>query len=367
MKKKIWNEKEGNLAGMEKSKVRCDGEETVSKDSLKSSDHQADDRKTSLNLESIMLPLAGILRDFESDPEAVFRRLLQILARSQFFTAGSYPAIRYLNQNYQICEETDSKILATSPFWIKGKKVGEFCLLKTNSSDSREVELTPAEQDLSETFARILADFLEVRFVLKKIENSKDRLQLLAALNKLPDFTALREFCQLIAVPAATEQEILRMMIEIYLFISQRYADIAANKKCCNRSRTDFRQKLKDDHWSWRLEASRFLARKLAADKLGVKALYVFGSVKNAAAGPASDIDLLVHFTGEEIQRERLNNWFEGWSLCLDYFNYLKTGCETGGLLDVHIITNDDIASRDSYAVKIGAVSDAARELELTK
>ena len=44
--------------------------------------------------------------------------------------------------------------------------------------------------------------------------------------------------------------------------------------------------------------------------------------------------------------------------------NFLRTGYETDGLLDVHIITDEDIKNRTSYAVKIGAVTDAARPLE---
>jgi len=35
------------------------------------------------------------------------------------------------------------------------------------------------------------------------------------------------------------------------------------------------------------------------------------------------------------------------------------------GLLDVHFVTDEDIRNRTSYAVKIGAVTDAARELAL--
>ena len=59
--------------------------------------------------------------------------------------------------------------------------------------------------------------------------------------------------------------------------------------------------------------------------------------------------------------------WLEGWSLSLAEMNYLRTGYRTGGLLDFHFVTDDDIASRTSYAAKIGAVTDAARELTLGK
>jgi hypothetical protein len=47
--------------------------------------------------------------------------------------------------------------------------------------------------------------------------------------------------------------------------------------------------------------------------------------------------------------------------------NYLRTGYSTDGLLDVHIITDEDVANKTSYAVKIGAVTDAARPLPLKR
>ena len=103
------------------------------------------------------------------------------------------------------------------------------------------------------------------------------------------------------------------------------------------------------------------------ADRFGVKAMYVFGSTKNATAGPGSDIDLLIHFTGGEEHRAELLAWLEGWSLCLAEINYLRTGYRSEGLLDAHLVTDEDIEARTSYAVKIGAVTDAAREIPLGK
>jgi hypothetical protein len=37
----------------------------------------------------------------------------------------------------------------------------------------------------------------------------------------------------------------------------------------------------------------------------------------------------------------------------------------SGGILDVHLVTDEDIANKTSYAVKIDAVTDAARPLLL--
>jgi len=58
-------------------------------------------------------------------------------------------------------------------------------------------------------------------------------------------------------------------------------------------------------------------------------------------------------------------NWLHGWSICLDEMNYLKTGYRCDGLLDVHLVTDEDITNRTSYAVKINAITDAALELSL--
>lgn len=123
----------------------------------------------------------------------------------------------------------------------------------------------------------------------------------------------------------------------------------------------------KPEFWRWRLQMAQRLAAELDPDRFGVKALYLVGSTKNATAGPASDIDLVVHIGGTDRQREELLLWLEGWSLCLDELNCLNTGHRTGGLLDVHLITDRDITDGTSYAIRIGASTDPARPLDLKK
>ncbi len=118
-------------------------------------------------------------------------------------------------------------------------------------------------------------------------------------------------------------------------------------------------------YWLWRKQMAERIARDVDRAELGVESMYLIGSVKNAIAGPASDIDLMVHFRGSKEQKALLLKWLDGWSRCLSEVNYLKTGYSTEGLLDVHIITDEDIKNRSSYAVKIGAVTDAAYELPM--
>jgi hypothetical protein len=107
------------------------------------------------------------------------------------------------------------------------------------------------------------------------------------------------------------------------------------------------------------------IAAQLDPDRFGVKSMYVFGSTKNATAGPGSDIDLLIHFQGSEEQQRQLVLWLEGWSLCLAEMNFSRTGYKSDGLLDYHLLSDTDIANKTSYAVKIGAATDAARQLAL--
>jgi pyruvate,water dikinase len=49
----------------------------------------------------------------------------------------------------------------------------------------------------------------------------------------------------------------------------------------------------------------------------------------------------------------------------LDEMNRIRTGYKTDGILDVQFVTDTDIAKKTSYAVKIGAVTDAARPLTM--
>ena len=118
-------------------------------------------------------------------------------------------------------------------------------------------------------------------------------------------------------------------------------------------------------HWRWRLHMSEQVAAQLDGERFGVRAVYLIGSTKNAPCGAGSDIDLLVHYDGTEEHYRALAAWFEGWSLSLAELNLLRTGVRMGGLLDVHYVTDEDVRRKTSFAVKIGAVTDAARPLAM--
>lgn len=123
----------------------------------------------------------------------------------------------------------------------------------------------------------------------------------------------------------------------------------------------------RDEYWVWRKHMAERLVANMQAEELGVQAVYLFGSTKNATAGPGSDIDLLIHFRGTPGQKKDLENWLRGWSQALGEINHLKTGEPSRELLDIHVITDEDIENKSSFAVKINAVTDAASQLPFSQ
>lgn len=119
-----------------------------------------------------------------------------------------------------------------------------------------------------------------------------------------------------------------------------------------------------DEHWKWRCQAAGKIAASMDLEKFNVEAVYLIGSSKNASAGPGSDIDLLIHFRGDDRQLEHLKAWLEGWGMGLAELNYQKTGYQTrGSLIDYHIITDEDIENKTSFAAMIGSTENSARLL----
>lgn len=119
--------------------------------------------------------------------------------------------------------------------------------------------------------------------------------------------------------------------------------------------------------WKWRHYMAEKIAAKMDCKSFGVKGIYLFGSTCNCTARLNSDIDLLIHFNGTQKQKEELDTWLSGWSMALSEINFLKTGYQSDGLLDVHYVTDRDIEEKDSYASKINSVYDPATPLRIVE
>jgi hypothetical protein len=218
-------------------------------------------------------------------------------------------------------------------------------------------------QDLVEAHIRYLPLYPDddgILFNEELLLNSENILAQVA-----PESASLADTVRLIDVPASTGGMILRVLMNADLdeamgILSQPASPVET---------TDVLH-LPDENqpeinWRWRLQMAEYIASELDPKRFGLKGCYLFGSTKNAAAGVASDIDILIHFSGTQQQRLALEHWLEGWSLSLDQINFLRTGYRSGGLLDVHIVTDEDIANKTSYAVKIDATTDPARPLRM--
>ncbi len=183
----------------------------------------------------------------------------------------------------------------------------------------------------------------------------------------LPDYANMSPVVRLIDVPRTFPGMVLRVLMN---------ADLEEAIGVIGEPSTDIERQLKsatvvkehqDTFWRWRYRMVERIAEEMEPSRFGIKALYVFGSTKNATAGPGSDIDILVHVTGDVQKMDLLTSWLDGWSRCLAEINYQRTGYNSDGLLDIHIITDEDVAQKTSFASKIGAVTDPARPLKIGK
>jgi predicted nucleotidyltransferase len=181
----------------------------------------------------------------------------------------------------------------------------------------------------------------------------------------LPEYAHLSDVLHVIDVPDVADGQVVKILLNADLDEGVGLLATPAGDEAQDDLQEFRVEERSEAHWRWRMRMAEKIAGSLDSERFGVKGIYVFGSVKNAASGPGSDLDLIVHFSGSDEQREHLLMWLDGWSRSLAEVNYLRTGYRSDGLLDVHVVTDSDIEKQTSYAAKIGAVTDAARPLSM--
>jgi len=181
----------------------------------------------------------------------------------------------------------------------------------------------------------------------------------------VPEYAHLSDCVRVIDVPAASGGDILR----VYLNADQdaALAVLEAETESQGQVVEAVPQPLHEpvQFWRWRFRMAERMVRALDAKRFAVKGVYLYGSVKNGTARPDSDIDLLVHFIGDQTQLHQLECWFQGWSLALAEMNYSRTGVRMPEMLDVTYLSDAEVASGAGLASLIGAVTNAARPLDL--
>ncbi|MCB2199313.1 nucleotidyltransferase domain-containing protein [bacterium] len=190
--------------------------------------------------------------------------------------------------------------------------------------------------------------------------------------NKLPDmlpeYRHLADVVRVINVPEVMEGKVVRVFMnadvdEAVAIFSQRSGQTTSS----GLKKRSHWHKDQEDHWRWRMKMVEAIAEQVDTERFGVKALYLFGSTKNGNVLPDSDVDLLVHVDANSRQKKELQAWFDGWSYAMDEINFARTGHRTGGLLDVHMVTDKDIAKNRDYAERINSPTDPAKQIPLGK
>jgi len=218
-------------------------------------------------------------------------------------------------------------------------------------------------QDLVEANIRVLPLYPDNKGIIfneKYLTKSKNILKTI-----FPEYERFVDVVRVIDVPATSDG--YNMSICMNAELSQAIGFLTPHKIKIPRQQSvvEYEDYTGDDKaWRWRYHMAELLASRIDAERFGVKGFYLFGSTSTGTAGPGSDIDIIIHFDGNENQRKNLENWLEGWSMSLAEINYMNTGYRMEKMLDVHIITDEDIKNRDSFAIKINHPVDPAIPLK---
>ena len=181
----------------------------------------------------------------------------------------------------------------------------------------------------------------------------------------LPEFSFLSDVIKVVDIPESFNNNNLKIVmnsdeVQALAFLTENLENTSSRNE-----EPIFVPASSDSHWRWRKHMAETIAAELDPVKFDVKGFYLFGSTKNATAGPCSDIDLIIHRGDSESKLKELQIWLEGWNSCLVQMNHLKTGFNTKQILDIHYITDEDIRKKTSFAIKIGAITDAALPLKM--
>ena len=181
-----------------------------------------------------------------------------------------------------------------------------------------------------------------------------------------PEYADLADCIRVIDVGAVTGGQVLRVYLNADLEEAVALLDDGQEARTAPTGTTYTVEHEPRQFWRWRFRMAERMVRAMNADRFGVEAVYLYGSVKNGTATPESDIDLLVHFRGDAKQRELLDQWFRGWGQALQEMNYSRTGVRVKDILDVTYLSDDEVAAGKGLAAKINAVTDAARMLNIS-
>jgi len=257
----------------------------------------------------------ALLREESLTTADLFSRLLAIIPTGWQFTSICEVEITFENKVFKTDDFEETEWMLTSDIVVDENLAGSITIAYTQLIRlHRGSQFLPEEQKLLNTIAQRIGDYFFLRKINKTLEYIRTRKEAYVRNNEMPD---------------------------------------ALNNES-------------NEHWKWRLKMSQKIADSLDFGKFAIEGVYIIGSTKNGEAGPASDIDILIHQNGNIQQQNELRALIKGWSLALAEFNKLKTGYSLpDGIIDLHLIDNEDIKSKNSYAVMIGSLYNSAKPLRI--
>lgn len=181
----------------------------------------------------------------------------------------------------------------------------------------------------------------------------------------LPAYSNLSNIIRVIDIKAVTKGKILLVLMNADLNKAVGILSPPSSPLESAELSTGIMESLTSEHWRWRMDMAEKIALQIDAKRFGVKNMFILGSTSSTRAQEGSDIDLLINFNGNGKQKRELESWLEGWSLCLDEMNYLKTGYKAGGLLDIHFASDEEMQDQNKLAKKFSFDLENMKELTI--
>jgi pyruvate,water dikinase len=220
-------------------------------------------------------------------------------------------------------------------------------------------------QDLVEASIRYLPLYPDDKDIKFKESFFRDSENILTRF--LPDHEHLSKVIKVINVREATRGLVLRVLMnadkdEAMALFTDPKSTVSYNSSGISKDTPQY-----DEPWEIRTQTAEYIASKIDANKFGVKDVYLFGTTYHKTATASSDVDLLIHFAGNEEQKRMLTHWLDGWSQALTEFNYNQFGYRIEPFLDVTFITDDELKEKDYYVEMLDLSKDLAKKLKIMR
>lgn len=103
------------------------------------------------------------------------------------------------------------------------------------------------------------------------------------------------------------------------------------------------------------------MCKSIDLKEYGILAIYLIGSTKNQNAAAKSDIDLIIHFDGSLQSELKINSWFSAYNDFI--YNFINEINNEGikEIFDIHLISDQDIERKTSYATMISSLENSAK------